>query len=582
MDYKIKQIDQNAVNELSKFYPELLAKLLAGNGIKTQSEAERYLHNDQLYDPCLIHNIDQAVDMILKAIKDKERIGIFGDYDVDGVTSTAIIYEGLTPLGVKVIPRVPDRIHEGYGMSVKAVEELAGKGCTFIVTVDNGIMQHDAIKRAKELVMKVLLTDHHLAGDTLPDADCIIDLHVPEESYPYEDLAGCGVAYKLIAALYKRLQKPLGSRFLDLVAIGTVADLVPLTDENRVLVKRGLDMINDPGYDRMGIKALKAEFNVGNVDSERIAFQLAPALNAPGRLLERGAEISANTLVCKSEKNAAVLAKKLHEVNKDRKEQQKAWIDQAIAELSSRGDLIDEQIMTRFIVMYLPGCPDGVIGLVAGRLTEQYHVPSIVFTSIDEDKAKGSGRSIPGIHLYNELCNCEELLQFGGHSQAAGMSILIRDIPLLQKKLNEQMEKYPADTFKKVITVTQVREASALSVSDLVPLKALEPYGMDNQKPLFLIKNFKCYPYTANRHYAILKEVHIKFLGNKGVEAIGFNLADKYKSLGCPKYMNIIGSFNENHFNGSTSLSIMIEDFEALPDPQSEKTSFQKSLQALV
>lgn len=544
-----------------------LVQLIFNRGIKTEQEVKKFLYADQddLYDPAQIKNIDKVYTKIREAIDNKLRIWIFGDYDCDGVTATAIMVLGLKKLGANIDYRLPDRLSEGYGMSIKAVNELYEKGCDLIITVDNGIKQNQEIALAKNLGIQTIVLDHHEPGACLPDADILIDLHIEGESYPFKELAGCGLAWKVINYIYKREGREKESfDLIDIAAIGTVADVVSLTDENRIIVKEGLKRINNFNYARKGINALKKIFNIDpfHASAQDIGFKIAPAINAPGRLLEKGAELALKLFL--NEDIAEETANELYQVNEDRKEI-------TIESMTKAEEIIEKMLDDKVLVIFVPNVPEGVVGLVSGRLTEKYNKPSIVFSQ-GHSCFKASARSIPQFNLIKGLDSVSDIfIKYGGHAQAAGMSIeeSHEKIEELRRRLNDYADKIISDeSMIKNIEIEYELEANEIDQDFLEILEALEPCGQNNPKPVFSFKNFmakeKNVPVLGWSHYSFMgkNQEHVRIFGPDNIEVVGFSLSDYYSALKHPTCMNIVGMPNESWFNGRMKVTIELISLE--------------------
>lgn len=544
-----------------------LVQLIFNRGIKTEQEVKKFLYADQddLYDPAQIKNIDKVYTKIREAIDNKLRIWIFGDYDCDGVTATAIMVLGLKKLGANIDYRLPDRLSEGYGMSIKAVNELYEKGCDLIITVDNGIKQNQEIALAKNLGIQTIVLDHHEPGACLPDADILIDLHIEGESYPFKELAGCGLAWKVINYIYKREGREKESfDLIDIAAIGTVADVVSLTDENRIIVKEGLKRINNFNYARKGINALKKIFNIDpfHASAQDIGFKIAPAINAPGRLLEKGAELALKLFL--NEDIAEETANELYQVNEDRKEI-------TIESMTKAEEIIEKMLDDKVLVIFVPNVPEGVVGLVSGRLTEKYNKPSIVFSQ-GHSCFKASARSIPQFNLIKGLDSVSDIfIKYGGHAQAAGMSIeeSHEKIEELRRRLNDYADKIISDeAMIKNIEIEYELEANEIDQDFLEILEALEPCGQNNPKPVFSFKNFmakeKNVPVLGWSHYSFMgkNQEHVRIFGPDNIEVVGFSLSDYYSALKHPTCMNIVGMPNESWFNGRMKVAIELISLE--------------------
>lgn len=546
-----------------------IASLLYGRGITDIEVARKFLYGGikDLYDPKLIRGIEQVYDIISKAIEERKKIFIFGDYDVDGITASAVLYLTLRDLGADVNCRLPDRLTEGYGMSIKAVEELYEKGCKLIIAVDNGIKCHEEIRVAKRYGMQVVVLDHHVPGDSLPEADVVIDLHIEGETYPFKDLAGCGLAFKVAYYLYDQFGfgGEEAMKFIDLVAIGTIADVVPLVDENRILVKEGLSFINNPSYDRIGVIELINSFGItfGTLKASDIGYKIAPALNAPGRLYEKGAEVALSLLLCEDNDEAIDLAYQLFAINEERK----AITNESMVKAEqyiSNNNLENDKVM----VLFVPDVPEGVVGLVAGKITEKYHRPSLVFSE-GRLYYKASARSIEEFNIIEALHTCKDLfVKYGGHSQAAGMTIEKNEDIL--KELRERLNRYADAVLSEEdivaeIYIDEVLSEEEISYELLEKLDQLEPYGYGNPKPVFLIRGFlarKKQQTDGWLHYLYMgpEKQHLKLYGSK-TEAVGFGMAEKYKALGQPRRLDIVFTLSINNFRGNSTIQLEMLDF---------------------
>lgn len=563
-----------------------LAQLLLNRGIRTEQEAEKYLKGsvNDLYDPALIRNIEVVTEIVSKAIDSGKKIYVFGDYDADGITASAIMCSTLKDLGADVAIRLPDRLTEGYGMSAVAVEELRSKGCEVIITVDNGIRSHHEIALAKKYGMEVIVLDHHVPPESLPEADTIVDLHIPGETYPFKELAGCGLAFKVACHLYREFGfGDEGLKHLDLAAIGTIADVVPLVDENRIIVKEGLNLINSSMYDRIGVIELMNCFGVelGTLSSTDIGFKIAPALNAPGRLLSGGAELAVKLLLCEDNDEAVDYAYQLFAINEERKSITTEYLAKA-EDYIAANHLENDKVM----VVFIKDIPEGIVGLISGKITEKYNRPSLVFCETKE-YYKGSARSIEAFNLYEALYNtCDDLfVKYGGHAQAAGMS-LEKDQEILselRKRLNEYADKVlPGEALIPIIEVDDVLNEDDINFEFIKMLQALEPCGEANPKPIFMLKDFRTQkkltqdgwmPYV----YLGENEDHLKLYGS-GWEAIGFGMAGKFKELGEPRNMDIVFTLGINHFRGNKTIQLELVDLRTAEQKPKSSTELMNAI----
>ncbi len=535
------------------------ARVLVNRGITTPEEVRRFLRGGtgDLHPPFLLKDTDLGVSRILEAVERGERITVYGDYDVDGVTGTALLYLTLKKLGARVDYYIPSRLEEGYGLHGSALEELAGKGVGLLVTVDCGISAWEEVKYAARLGMDVVVTDHHEAGAILPEAAAVINPKRRECSYPFKGLAGVGVAYKLAQALF--VQAGMGGEelgLLDLVALGTVADVVPLLDENRILVAQGLKVMASGR--RPGLLALgeKAGLDLARVGSGHLAFVLGPRLNAVGRLGE--ALKSVSLLTTGDLKQARALAEDLEGKNRRRQELEAQILREAVEIIDREVDL--EQ--NRVLVLASTGWHEGVIGIVASRLVERYYRP-VVLVALEGEIGKGSARSIPGFDLYQALNQCGYLLErYGGHEGAAGFSIRASNLEVFREKLNRlAFEWLSAGDLVPVTTVDGEVGADDLDIDLARELRGLEPFGLGNPAPVLLCRGLEVS--TARKVGKNGDHWKIRFKTPYGsvLEGIGFKLSDRGETM-IPSdgTVEVLFSPEVNTWNGRESLQLKVRD----------------------
>lgn len=460
----------------------VFAEVLVKRGLYSWKEMDAYLFEDmaQMHAPEQMTGLVQAADILFDKIQQNEKIRVIGDYDVDGVMSTYILCRGLERLGAKVSYTIPHRERDGYGMRAYMADNAYEEGARTIVTCDNGISAKDAVARAKELGMTVVLTDHHEVPteqevEILPDADVIVDPKQSKETYPFHELCGAGVAYKLMQYMYEKkgISKQV-EELLPFAAIATVCDVVPLQEENRLLVRRGLEAL--PTTSNIGLQALLQQLQFEKkVTSMDLGFRVGPCINAPGRLVD--ATISLELFLEKDPAAARTKATKLVELNEERKDITRIATEQAVKE-------IEQGEIPRVLVVYLPDCHESVAGIVAGRLRERYYRPTYVLTD-SKGRLKGSGRSIPGYHMQQELQACKEhLVEFGGHAMAAGFSLEKEELEHFRQALEEHCTLESADLVEKVYfdKVVALRE---LDVALVQQLEWMEPVGEQNPAAVF-------------------------------------------------------------------------------------------------
>ena len=465
-------------------YGPLLARVLAARGVTTPGAAAQWLEEQApLSDPFLLKDMDQAVERIQTAVENGEPIVIFGDYDVDGVSATAILYECLTSLGAQVRCKLPSRDGGGYGITRDALEKLAAKGYTLVVTVDNGISAVEETAFARELGIDLVITDHHLPPETLPDAVAVVDPKRSDDSSPFKDLCGAGVAFKLCAALEgcedpAELLEPFG----ELAALGTIADVMPLVGENRTIVREGLSVLQDTM--RPGLQALLENAGCAGkpVTAETVSYSLAPRLNAAGRM--DSAAVALKLLLCENEEQAAGIAARLSEINADRQHTEQQIAAAALEKLAAD----PARTRDRVIVVAGEGWHPGVIGIVASRLMEKYGRPVIVI-STENGEGRGSGRAPGAFNLHAGLCACAScLLRYGGHSAAAGLTIEEENISAFRKAINDwAAREYPVPK-PVVLSLDAAVRISELTVPAVQQLARMAPFGGGNPVPLLLIR----------------------------------------------------------------------------------------------
>ena len=477
----------------------LLAGVLAARGITDPAEALTLLAGDApLSDPFLMKDMDKACQRLLRAVDEGETIVIFGDYDVDGVTATALLYEHLKGMGASVKCMLPSREGDGYGLSRNAVRSVYEKGYRLIVTVDNGISALEEAAYAAELGVDLIVTDHHLPPARLPEAVAVVDPRREDDTSPFKSLCGAGVAFKLCAALEGCPPEEMLDYCSDLAAVGTVADVMPLTGENRTLVKAGLQLLQQT--DRPGIGALLEEVGLAGkpITSENVSYALAPRINAAGRM--DSAASALQLILCEDELRAAELAHKLNEINAARQETEQQIARAAEQQLADDPSLLSDPVL----LLWGRDWHQGVIGIVASRLVERCGRPVIVVSVDEQGEGKGSGRSVPGFNLHACIESCSDLLvRFGGHPMAAGLSVREENLPALRRRLNEwAARECPVPGAPPLKCDLSIR-LDRVSVDSVRALDQLAPYGADNPTPVFLLENAVIegiYPVSEGKH----------------------------------------------------------------------------------
>ncbi|MDG4519822.1 single-stranded-DNA-specific exonuclease RecJ [Streptococcus suis] len=524
------------------------AKLLYERGIHSAEELHTFLQPslEDLHDPYLLHDMDKAVERIRRAIEDYEQILIYGDYDADGMTSASILKETLEEMGAEVQVYLPNRFTDGYGPNQSVYKYfIEQQGISLIVTVDNGVAGHEAIAYAQEMGVDVVVTDHHSMQETLPNAYAIVHPEHPDGNYPFKHLAGCGVAFKLACALLETVHADL----LDLVAIGTIADMVSLTDENRVMVKYGLSLLKQT--ERAGLQELIkiAGIDIDSIDEETVGFQLAPRLNALGRLDDPNPAIE--LLTGFDDEEAHQIALMIDSKNVERKDVVQAIYDEAKTMLRQ-----DRPVQ----VLAKEGWNPGVLGIVAGRLLEELQQPVIVL-SIEDGKAKGSARSVEAVDIFNALKDHQDLfIAFGGHAGAAGMTLEVDKLEELALTLTDYIIENKLDlSSKSSLVLDEELDLEELTLDTLKSFEKLAPYGMDNKKPVFYIRDFQVETArTMGQNNAHLKVRITK--GAAGFDVVAFGKGNLALEFSQAKGLELAVTLSVNQWNGNTSLQLMLVD----------------------
>lgn len=491
-----KRADFDGIGKKYNISP-VLARIMVNRGVNTEEGIRKYLHGtlNDMYSPYLLKDMEVAADIIEKAVKEKEKIAIASDFDVDGIFSGMILYTGLKEIGGDVFIDAPDRVKEGYGLNCRIVEDAKEKGTGLIVTCDNGIAALESIAYAKELGMKVVVTDHHEVpfedkenGERVylrSEADAIVNHKQEDCSYPFKKLCGAGVAYKVIQVLYERFSIGVEKlhRLLEFTAIATIADVMDLEDENRIIVKYGLSLLRNT--DNIGLNALIEvnQLQKENISAYHIGFVLGPCFNAAGRL--QTVQMALELLQCKEKEKAEHLAKELKTLNDSRKEMTAEGLEQAVKMITST-----ELQHDKVLVVRLKDTHESLVGIIAGRIRELFHKPVIVFTD-GKEGIKGSGRSIEAYNMFEALIKCKDILdKFGGHPMAAGLSLKEKNLPLLRKRLNEQADLTEKD-FVPIVRIDVPMPIGYISQGFVEQLELLEPFGQGNRKPVFAEQHFR-------------------------------------------------------------------------------------------
>ncbi|MCO6466142.1 MAG: single-stranded-DNA-specific exonuclease RecJ [Bradyrhizobiaceae bacterium] len=552
-------IDEDAVQNLitTLQLPRPIANVLVGRGMSTVDDVATYFAPDlsRLHSPWLMDGMEEAVTRICQAIDQGESVWIHGDYDVDGTSSTALILHFLRGLGVSVDYHIPNRLDEGFGFMPLSVDLAQEFGAKVIITVDVGVTATKAVEYAKERGIDVIICDHHQAAEVLPPALAILDPIKPGCNYPFKDLAACGVVYKLVSAICERRGiEGVAHKYLDLVAIASAADIAPLADENRIMSHYGLQQLNE--QPRPGLKGLIdcAGLTIGQLSNASVIFGLAPRINAAGRLGDprRAVEM----MIQESEITAFRIAQQLEHDNRMRRAIDEETYDDAARQAEA---YIAEQPETRALVLHDPNWHAGVIGIVASRLVERFHLPTVMLTTI-EGVAKGSARSIKSFDIHSALKSCEELMiEFGGHKHAAGLSLRVEHIPELRQRINAiAMEQLASLELVAEIQIDAELQLNELSPNFIKYLSKFAPYGYSNHRPVFYSKHV-----VSANGVKIVGNNHLKFRAlqnNFAIDAIGFNLGHKLEQCSNGKVFSMVYTLEENTFSGSAMPQVRIKD----------------------
>ena len=550
------EVDLERVKEIKEKYDltDLVASILVKKDIVEDKEVKKFLEptRNDFYDPFLLQGMDIAVDRIIKAIENKERIIIYGDYDVDGITSISVLKQFLENRGIEVAQTIPNRLDEGYGLNKDAIEKIAEEKYTLMITVDCGISGIEEIDYANSLGIETIVTDHHEPLDTLPNALAVIDPKIKDNKYPFNQLAGVGVVFKLIQAISQKLnlEEKEYLKYLDLVAIGTISDIVPLVDENRVIAKLGLKLVEVTK--NIGLRTLINSLGYQKINSMTISFGVAPRINACGRMGQ--AEEALKLFLTQDILEAQNLTNKLNEYNRIRQEIEKKIYEDAIEKIEN-----NNMKNNNCIVLAGENWHHGVIGIVASKITEMYFKPSILICMEDEE-GKGSGRSIPGFDLHNALCKTSNYLQkYGGHEMAVGLSIEKENFESFKNNFEEYANSCNLEEIIPIINIDKQVTDKELTIKNVKDLSKLEPYGEANKCPLFLYKNLKVdsiRSLTEGKHIKLT----LKSEKNNIIVAMGFNMGNRAEEFLIGDKVDIVGTLEINSFNGMEGVQFNLKD----------------------
>lgn len=547
-------LDNEKVEELVKkrHITNLLASILVNRGIIDGEKINVFLNptRKDFYNPFLMPDMEIAVKRIVKAIENKEKIMIYGDYDADGITSITVLKKYLNEIGLKTGEYIPNRLNEGYGLNKDAISKIYNDGYKLMITVDCGISGLEEVEYANSLGIEIIITDHHEPAEKLPEAIAVIDAKRKDNKYPFNQLAGVGVVFKLIQAISTelKLEEKEYLKYLDLVCIGTISDIVPLVDENRVIAKLGLKLIEKTK--NIGLKTLLNIADLKKIDSNAISFGVAPRINACGRMGFQ--EEALQLFLTEDSGEATKIAKRLVQFNQERQAKEKQIFEEVIEKIEK--DDKDKKC----IVLAEENWHHGVIGIVASKITEIYYKPSILIC-LEGDKGKGSGRSVPGFDLYTALTKCSDYIEkFGGHSMAIGITIKKENF----EKLKEAIEKYAQESnisdIMPIINIDKEINLKNINIEEVKSLELLEPFGEANKMPLFLLRNLK-----IDSIRALSGGKHLKLTlkqDNNIVDAIGFNMGDLSKEYLLGDKVDVVGTIEINSFGNKENIQINLKD----------------------
>ena len=549
------EINQKEKEELKKEYniDDLLAIVLVNRGIKKE-EIRKFLEptRNDFYNPYEMPDMEKAVERILKSIENKEKIIIYGDYDVDGITSITVLESFLKERGLEVNHYIPNRLNEGYGLNKEAIDEIHKNGYTLMITVDCGISGLEEVEYANSLGIETIITDHHEPLEKLPNAIAVIDPKIKTSKYPFNQLAGVGVVFKLIQAIGIKLNLDEKEylKFLDLVCIGTISDIVPLVDENRVIAKLGLKLVEVTK--NIGLRTLLDSIAYKKINSISVSFGIAPRINACGRMGH--ADEALKLFLTDNKQEALQLTEKLNNYNTNRQEIEKTIFEEALNKINSE-DITKQSA----IILSGDNWHHGVIGIVASKITDMYFKPSILIC-FEQDEGKGSGRSIPGFDLHKALCETSQYLEkYGGHEMAVGLSLSRTNFDKFKKAFQEYADTSKINEIVPIINIDKLITDKELNLESVKELEKLEPFGEANKCPLIAYKNLKIDSIrvlTEGKHMKLT----LKTENNNIITAMGFNMGYRAEEYLIGDKVDIVGTLEINSFNGNETIQFNLKD----------------------
>ncbi len=549
------ETDETKVKEIAEQIqlPTLVANILVNRNITQKDKIEVFLNpnRNDFYSPYLLNDMEKAVNRIQKAIQKREKVVIYGDYDVDGITSITVLKRFLAEQQLQADYYVPDRLEEGYGLNKKAMEHLAQNGYQLMITVDCGITAMEEVDYATELGMETIVTDHHEPLDTIPKALAVVNPKRKDSTYPFQGLAGVGVVFKLIQAISEKIGLPEKAylKYLDLVCIGTISDIVPLIDENRVITKLGLKLV--AVTKNIGLRELIKSIKLKKMDSTSISFGVAPRMNACGRMGK--ADEAIELFLTENVAEAHEITEKLNRYNSNRQIIEKRIFQEAMDRIAK--DHIDQE---NSIVLGGENWHHGVIGIVSSKITETFYKPSILIC-FDGEEGKGSGRSIMGFDLHKALCESSAYLdKFGGHEMAVGLSLQRKNFEPFKKKFQEIVEASNIQEMLPVIKIDADLDLKKISLQTVEELMQLEPFGEQNKVPIFGFKNLKI---DAIRSLSDGKHLKLSLKYSNGwLDAIGFNMGELVEQYRIGDKVDVVGTLEINQFRDRKNLQVNLKD----------------------
>lgn len=547
--------DEKVVEDLQQKFSisKLLATILANRGIIEDEKVRKFLEptREDFYDPFLMPDMEIAINRIIEVMNNNEKVMIYGDYDVDGITSISVLQKFLKERGIEVSSYIPNRLEEGYGLNKVAIKEIYDTGYRLMITVDCGISAIEEIEYANSLGITTIITDHHEPLEELPKALAVIDAKRKDNKYPFNQLAGVGVVFKVIQAIGIKLglDEKEYLKYLDLVCVGTISDIVPLVDENRVIAKLGLKLVNVTK--NLGLRCLLESAGYKTIDSNTVSFGIAPRVNACGRMGHENEAL--DIFLSDNIEEVKKLSDKLNEYNRTRQETEKNIVKEALELIE-----VNKENEKNAIVLGHKGWHHGVIGIVSSKITETYFKPSIL-VSFEDGIAKGSGRSIPGFDLHEALCKCSNFLEkYGGHEMAVGLSLKEENFQEFKEELDKIAKESKVDEILPVIYIDGTIKQEDMKMDFVKELHKLEPFGEGNKMPLFAYRGLK-----INSIRALTEGKHLKLTlkdDNIIIDAIGFNMGNLVNDYLIGDKVDIVGVLEVNKFNGMENIQINLKD----------------------